>query len=275
MFFAHFDLTRYHIRVRMPPVVRQQNRDNGKRGYMSRKKQWMTSISLTLILMIGLSTVACAAAGGGSTVGVSYTGQTVDTITFDGVTVQAQYSPGGGYGSGEYSCAALVMKFYKSVYGFDVWNLSSSGSVPTASNGGAFVQTTAPRIGDIVRFQDRTHWALVKAVNGSTVTLIEQNWGYYSGGGYVAAVDRTVEIGDGQVSFFTYEAYGQTLRVQEEEKQSEQAPQEPEFDSWEEAVAVNNPEIMLLSNEREDNLQLVYLENEVERINEQSVLIFQ
>ena len=243
---------------------------------MSRIQKWTTSISIALICIISFSIFAGATVGGGSTVGVSYAGQTVDTITFDGVTVEAKYSPGGGYGSSEYSCAALVMKFYKSVYGFDVWNLSSSGSVPTASNGGAFTQTDSPRVGDIVRFQDRTHWALVKVVNGNSVTLIEQNWGYYSGSGYVAAVDRTVEVGDSQVSFFTYNAYGETLRaVQEQAKQEEEAAQEPEYDSWEEAVAVNDPDALHLSNQREDNLKLVYLESEFERINEQTILNFQ
>ena len=262
-FSRHFDLTKGGFGVTLPPVVSQEGASgNGKRGFMDRIKKTISSISLALIISFSIGIAAVAAAGGGTTVGVSYTGQTVDTITFDGVTVEAKYSPGGGYGSSEYSCAALVMKFYKSVYGFDVWNLSSSYSVPTASNGAAFVQTGTPRVGDIVRFQDRTHWALVKSVSGSTVTLIEQNWGYYSGSGYVAAVNRTVEIGDGQVSFFTYSAYGETLQAQ---RVQEQAQVQEQYDSWEEAVAANSPDSAKpVSIESEDSLKQVALESELE-----------
>lgn len=225
---------------------------------MSKKKKCFAFFSLACIISIVLSVSAFASVGGGITVAVGYTGQTVDTIRFNGVTVEAKYAPGGGYGSSEYSCAALVMKFYKAVYGFDVWNLSSSAATPTCSNGESFTQTTTPRVGDIVRFQDRTHWALVKAVNGSTVTLIEQNWGYYASGGYVAAVNRTVELGDAQVSYFTYSAYGRSNEPEKEPEQSEQV----QFESWEEAVAVSLDK-ELYSIESEDNLKLLALEQEV------------
>lgn len=167
------------------------------------------AITLTVILAVILSTaaVAFASVSGGTTVKVTHTGQVVDTIEFNGVKVGAKYSLGGGYGSSDYSCAAFVMRFYKMVYGFDVWNLSSSSSTPVCSNGESFIKTSTPRVGDIVRFQDRTHWALVKSVEGNKVTLIEQNWGMYTSGGYSAPINRTVKVGDSQVSFFTYSAY--------------------------------------------------------------------
>ena len=167
------------------------------------------AITLTVILAVILSTaaVAFASVSGGTTVSVTHTGQVVDTIEFNGVKVGAKYSLGGGYGSSDYSCAAFVMRFYKMVYGFDVWNLSSSSSTPVCSNGESFIKTNTPRVGDIVRFQDRTHWALVKSVEGKKVTLIEQNWGMYTSGGYCAPINRTVKVGDSQVSFFTYSAY--------------------------------------------------------------------
>ena len=167
------------------------------------------AITLTVILALILSTVtvAFASVSGGTNVSITHTGQVVDTIEFNGVKVGAKYSLGGGYGSSEYSCAALVMRFYKTVYGFDVWNLSSSSSTPVCSNGESFNKTNTPRIGDIVRFQDRTHWALVKSVEGNKVTIIEQNWGMYTSGGYCAPINRTVKVGDSQVSFFTYSAY--------------------------------------------------------------------
>lgn len=167
------------------------------------------AITFTLILAVVLSTAATAFASvsGGTAVSITHTGQVVDTIEFGGHKIGAKYSLGGGYGSSEYSCAAFVMRFYKTVYGFDVWNLSSSYATPVCSNGESFIKTNAPRIGDIVRFQDRTHWALVKSVEGDKVTLIEQNWGMYTSGGYCAPINRTVKIGDSQVSFFTYSAY--------------------------------------------------------------------
>ena len=172
-------------------------------------------ITSALALAVILSTVltASASVSGGTAVSVTHTGQVVDTITFDGKTIGAKYALGGGYGTSEYSCAAFVMRFYKEVYGFDVWNLSSSGSTPVCSNGETFSKTESPRVGDIVRFQDRTHWALVKSVDGDKVTLIEQNWGMYTSDGYCAPINRTVKVGDSQVSFFTYSAYKTGVKI--------------------------------------------------------------
>ncbi|MBR0413787.1 MAG: CHAP domain-containing protein [Clostridia bacterium] len=229
---------------------------------MSSIKKQLFSTLVALMMSGALACSAAASVGGGSTVGISYTGQTADTITFDGVRVEAKYSPGGGYGSSEYSCAALVMKFYKQVYGFDVWNLSSSGSIPTCSNGASFFLTNTPRVGDIVRFQDRTHWALVKSVKGSTVTIIEQNWGYNAGSGYVAAVNRTVEVGDAQVSFLTYSDYGFTLAAQA--KAQEQAKQAEEVTTWEEVLEQTIPAEERLSIEKEDNLKAVAIDTALE-----------
>lgn len=180
---------------------------------MTKFKKIAITSALTLTILLSTLTVAFASVSGGTTVSVTHTGQVVDTITFDGKTIGAKYSLGGGYGSSEYSCAAFVMRFYKEVYGFDVWNLSSSGSTPVCSNGESFSKTESPRIGDIVRFQDRTHWALVKSVDGDKVTLIEQNWGMYTSGGYCAPINRTVKVGDSQVSFFTYSAYKESITI--------------------------------------------------------------
>lgn len=220
---------------------------------MSRIKRMIPSTFIVLILSILLSVASAASAGGGETVHVTYTGQAVDTITFNGVSVDAKYSLGGGYGSSEYSCAALIMRFYKEVYGFDVWNLSSSAATPTCSNGESFTKTDTPRVGDIVRFQDRTHWALVKEVEGDTVTLIEQNWGYYSGGGYVAAVNRIVTVGDAQVSFFTYSAYGTS------------AEEDSKYETWEDLIRAEfHYEADKLSFESEDNLKVVATNNAIQ-----------
>lgn len=222
------------------------------------KKQIFTCL-LALILILTLTVISFASVSGGSLVAVAKTGQVVDTIQFDGITVPAKYSLGGGYGSSEYSCAALVMRFYKMVYGFDVWNLSSSYATPTCSNGEHFTLTSTPRVGDIVRFQDRTHWALVKSVNGSTVTIIEQNWAYYSSQGYVTPINRTVEAGDSQVSFFTYSAYGQTKSVQSS------TDVKVDYNTWEQALRVSNiTGCEQLSLECLDNLKVVAANEQIE-----------
>ena len=174
---------------------------------MIKLKKFTITFTVILAIILSTATVALASVSGGTTVSITHTGQVVDTIEFNGVKVGAKYSLGGGYGSSEYSCAAFVMRFYKMVYGFDVWNLSSSSATPVCSNGESFIKTNTPRVGDIVRFQDRTHWALVKSVEGDKVTLIEQNWGMYTSDGYSAPINRTVKVGDSQVSFFTYSAY--------------------------------------------------------------------
>lgn len=224
---------------------------------MIKFKKLTATFSFAIIISLLMMVSAFASVGGGTYVSVSESGQTVDTITFNGVCVEAKYSLGGGYGSSQYSCAALVMKFYKAVYGFDVWNLSSSAATPVCSNGESFIKTDSPRVGDIVRFQDRTHWALVKSVEGDTVTLIEQNWGVYTSSGYSAPINRTVKLGDPQVSYFTYSAYDDGLLETE-------VP-EAEYDSWQQAVEATDPDrVEKYSFESEDSLIFVAASEQLE-----------
>ena len=66
---------------------------------------------------------------------VSIAGGAVDSITVNGVTVEALYAP---YGSGTdtdttYSCAAFVKRFYSQVYGRDVYNLNTTTSTPLSA----------------------------------------------------------------------------------------------------------------------------------------------
>ena len=155
---------------------------------------------ITLILTISIvSSIAISASAEvqyGDSVALTGGYQEVDYIEFNYKKIPALY-PG-------YQCAELVMRFYSEVYGFNVFNLYSSYSTPVGSNGEQFISTREPRIGDIVRFQDRTHWALVKSVDDDgTVTLIEQNWNM---GGYVP-INRAVDKNDESVTFFTYENY--------------------------------------------------------------------
>lgn len=140
---------------------------------------------------------------------VSIDAGAVDRITVNGVTVEALYKPyGGGYDSDStYCCAALVHRFYSQVFGRQVSNLNSTTSVPKIDQGD-FAETTAPKTGDVLRDNYSVHWALVKEVNGDTVTLIQQNaWN----GSYTKAwVGATVQIGDPRYTFFSWSGSQQT-----------------------------------------------------------------
>lgn len=128
----------------------------------------------------------------------------VDSITVNGVTVEALYRP---YDSScdtdtTYSCAALVKRFYEQVYGKNVYGLERIDSVPLM-DGGQFVQTTEPKVGDILRDNHSVHWAIVKEISGNTITLIQQNaWNRAYTNAWVGA---TVEKGDSRYSFFTWD----------------------------------------------------------------------
>lgn len=132
--------------------------------------------SLCAVLPVG-------AAGGGTMVEITKESQVVDTMTYGGKTVRALYHPIDKLTSEEvfsdetYSCAALVKKFYKTVFSIDMdWLMP--GNDPTALNA-EFVKTSAPKAGDI--YMCSNHWAIVKKVSGSTVTLFEQNWCWLGG----------------------------------------------------------------------------------------------
>ena len=88
------------------------------------------TLAVTLLFSALFFTMDVNADGGidwGSAIQVTQNGQVVDSITMNGQTVQAIYAPRGnvsGYDSdGTYCCAAFVKRFYKNVYGVDVWNL--------------------------------------------------------------------------------------------------------------------------------------------------------
>lgn len=110
--------------------------------------------------------------------------QTVDTLN----GVNAYYRKGPNDGSNKfYSCAAFVKRYYKQVYGMNVYNLLRNRT-PLAE-GDSFKRVKTPRVGDIVAMNTNhgtTHWAIVKSIsgNGSIITLIEQNWKWSQGGFY-------------------------------------------------------------------------------------------
>lgn len=127
------------------------------------------------------------------TVRITQSPQIVDT--FNGVN--ALYLPGtGNTNTGTYCCAEFVSKYYRSVYGVNVWNMYTNRT-PSPSKG-SFVSTTSPQAGDIgyqLNSGGSGHWFIIKAVNGSKCTVIEQNWKWSNAGNTYCTVNRVVTQG--------------------------------------------------------------------------------
>jgi surface antigen len=137
------------------------------------------------------------------TVEVDYAGKVVDT--FMGVKCLYTNESYTSYDT-TYCCAAYVKRFYSSVYGLSVYNLTS-GQTPKVDNT-SFTRTTSPKPGDICYFTSggSGHWSIVKAVNedGSTV-IIEQNrlW-TDSSGKLVTGINRHVDSSFPNLKYFTW-----------------------------------------------------------------------
>lgn len=159
---------------------------------------FMLALALILTAIPFMSTPASAAST--STVRITTSGQTVDT--FNGVP--AKYIPGSGNSdTGTYSCAGYVKAYYSAIFGVSVSNLLSD-CTPKAD--GCSFQSISSGFcpGDIVRLPH--HWAIIKEVNGNTLTLIEQNWKWVDGGNTYTKINRTVTYGStsGLVVFRLY-----------------------------------------------------------------------
>lgn len=163
-------------------------------------------IMVLLILFIQVQSENIPAAHAKMKVGTQITltqpGQILESIIYNGITVEAAYTNGAYSGSDPvYSCAAFVKKFYSMIYGIEVYNLVSKDSTPMVYyNKGSFSLTDQPRVGDIVRDNTRTHWAIVKSVDGDIITVVQQN--YRSGN--TAWINCTIERADTGYSYFTY-----------------------------------------------------------------------
>ena len=139
----------------------------------------------------------------GDMITLTQDGQVIDSIVYNGITVEALYT-NVSYASNDttYSCAAFVKKFYESVYGVKVYNLLSPSSIPLIyDNAGSFIETSNPKKGDIIRDNTRTHWAIVKSISGNTITVIQQSYRR----GTMAWVNCTIERTDPDFSYFTYD----------------------------------------------------------------------
>lgn len=89
-----------------------------------------------------------------------------------------------------YSCAAFIKKYYSKIYGLELNNMYP-GAVPNVVNSDDyFVSVKKPKVGDIVSLPG--HWALVKAVEGNQVILIEQNYKWSQGGSYFCRINRRI-----------------------------------------------------------------------------------
>lgn len=163
----------------------------------------MAVLAAAVVLGVGGKAITSQAAMDGGRL-VSIEQGVVDSICVNGITVDALYKPyGSGYDSDPtYCCAAFVKRFYSQVYGKNVYNLWSVTSVPQMDNG-SFRETTEPKTGDILRDNESVHWAIVKEVNGNTITLIQQNaWDHYYTKAWVGA---TTEKTDSRYTYFTWD----------------------------------------------------------------------
>ncbi len=170
-------------------------------------KRRLTAILVIWILLFSIieginTTEALAAQKNGTLITLIQPEQVLDTITYQGITVEAIYTNAAHSGSDPiYSCAAFVKKFYQQVYGIGVYNLHSTVSTPLVYDSkGSFMITEQPQVGDIVRDNARTHWAIVKDVTEDTVTIIQQNYQT----GTMAWAGCTVDRKDTGYTFFTY-----------------------------------------------------------------------
>ncbi|MBQ8718780.1 MAG: hypothetical protein IJY66_05895, partial [Clostridia bacterium] len=164
------------------------------------------TLLLTLFLVASVLPLQVLASGYG--VPVSYAGQVIDTMTFNGIRVEAVYAPyytvSDYDGDSTYSCAALVKRFYKQVYGINVYNLLKVNSTPHISNGsGEFYAVDTPRPGDIIRNNASVHWAIVKDVHGTSVDVFQQN-AWYDRAKTQAWVGAVFSTTDKTYTFFRY-----------------------------------------------------------------------
>ncbi|MBQ9867751.1 MAG: Ig-like domain-containing protein [Lachnospiraceae bacterium] len=150
----------------------------------------------------------------GEWVKITSDGQVIDTITVNGVTVEAKYvtlATRNKINVGTdttYSCAAFVKRFYSAVYGADVYNLLGPSYTPKDTKGGTFSQVSSPQVGDIVRDNEGTHWAIVKSVQSDgKVILIQQNRHWEKGDGYTYG-DKNGSVGSRSVTYFRYSGSG-------------------------------------------------------------------
>ncbi|MDO4541459.1 MAG: S-layer homology domain-containing protein [Bacillota bacterium] len=141
----------------------------------------------------GASTLSAAKSGMDASisydrVAVTSYKQVVDTYN----NVPAYYEP--VTSGSDFQCSEYITRYYKTVYG---------------SNLKGFQVTTSPKPGDYIyataaqRGKSYGHYAVIKSVNGSQLTLIEQNWAWRSDGTVYAAKNRVIPYGGNYAGTYT------------------------------------------------------------------------
>ncbi|MEG0874012.1 MAG: S-layer homology domain-containing protein [Clostridiales bacterium] len=110
--------------------------------------------------------------------------------TFNGVP--AYYAP--MIGGSPYQCSEYITRYYQTIYGSSLQGFK----VTTTPKAGDYIKATADQRG-----KGYGHFAVIKSVNGSELTLIEQNWTWMSGGTYYAAKNRVIPYGGNYAGTYT------------------------------------------------------------------------
>ncbi|MBR6103398.1 MAG: GBS Bsp-like repeat-containing protein [Ruminococcus sp.] len=134
---------------------------------------------------------------------ITYDGQVVDSF----MGVEAKYILEYQW-SGPYCCAYFVGNFYEKFFGtlmYDINNYQGKPKVYLAGHTAELRETDSPLPGDVVQNKKYSHVAIVKAVDGDTLTLIEQNWKWndWKTGKPVCTINRKVNKND----VFVYRLY--------------------------------------------------------------------
>lgn len=136
------------------------------------------------------STAFAASEYSEQTVEITGDGQTVDSF----MGIDAEYVTYQSY-TGYYCCAGYVSRFYSEIFGATVYNINMIDDKPSVYVSGHTAElrtVTDPLPGDIMQTKQYDHVAIVKDVDGSEVTLIEQNYKYnhWQTGKLVTVVNR-------------------------------------------------------------------------------------
>ncbi|MBR6045924.1 MAG: GBS Bsp-like repeat-containing protein [Ruminococcus sp.] len=133
---------------------------------------------------------------------ITYDGQITDTF----LGVDAKYTTYYEW-SGVYSCAYFIGNFYEKFYGtlmYDINNYQGKPKVYLPGHTAELRPTNYPLPGDVVQTKTYSHVAIVKAVEGDTLTLIEQNWKWKDADGKViSTVNRKI----GKNDYYVYRLY--------------------------------------------------------------------
>ncbi len=180
--------------------------------FLKRKRQLLSLVlAVVLVFTAGIEWTAFRSEAT-EWVKVDRNNVVVDSITVNGKTVNAYYRPYDGTNGSDsyYSCAAFVHRFYSDIYGIQVSNLWSTDSIPQASSG-YFYSVNTPKVGDIVRLNNKTHWAIVKKLNNDgSFVVIEQNYHWEKEGVHYGAKGHVMSSGD-NITLFRWSGSDQTI----------------------------------------------------------------